>query len=164
MPDLIPHDILSSRLNIKISALHQNAVVPTYGSEHAAAFDLYATSFDGKDSTTLGVGMTTVVGTGLAFEVPMGHVMLVFSRSGHGFKNNVRLSNCVGVIDSDYRGEVFVKLAKDDVYGDPDLSNNLKIGDRIAQAMILPVNQVTFQMEDFLSVTTRGAAGLGSTG
>lgn len=98
--------------------------------------------------------------TGWAFEVPTGHVMMIYSRSGHGFQHNVRLANCVGVIDSDYRGEVAVKLAQDSG-GDKVV---FRRGERIAQAMIIPVEQVEFQEVNELSETVRGNAGYGSTG
>lgn len=94
---------------MKIKKLHPAAVVPTYGTEGAACFDLYAV----QPEAEIRVVDTATVRTGLAFEVPQGFVMLVFSRSGHGFKNDVRLANCVGVIDSDYRGELMVKLTND---------------------------------------------------
>lgn len=104
-------------------------------------------------------GKTMTFPTGLQFEVPDGHVMLVFSRSGHGFKHGVRLANSVGVIDSDYRGEVMVKLTNDGLHG-----FNVEEGDRIAQAMILPVQQVALTESDELSNTERGEGGFGSTG
>lgn len=86
-----------------------------------------------------------------------------FSRSGHGFKHNVRLANCVGVIDSDYRGSVKVKLIAD---ATPDDSPGLVIkpGDRVAQALVLPVPRVVFEEVAALSETERGAGGFGSTG
>jgi dUTP pyrophosphatase len=87
--------------------------------------------------------------------------MLIFSRSGHGFKNNIRLSNCTGVIDSDYRGEVQVKLASDDPDG---AVFSVAHGDRIAQAMVLPIEQVSFEEVTELSTTERGEGGFGSTG
>ena len=85
--------------------------------------------------------------------------MLLFSRSGHGFKSDIRLSNCVGVIDSDYRGEVCVKLKSDG-------SSNLlvKSGDRIAQFMIISLAQCKIIEKDQLGETKRGAGGFGSTG
>lgn len=141
-------------INVKIKKLHPDAIMPTYGSDGAACFDLYSLT-DGH------VGMVPVMcDTGLAFEVPEGHVMLVFSRSGHGFKDGVRLINCVGVIDHDYRGEVKVKLHKD-THGN---GLDIKKGDRIAQAMIIPYPKVGFVWADELSYTDRGAGGFGSTG
>jgi len=86
--------------------------------------------------------------------------MLVFSRSGHGFNHDVRLANCVGVIDADYRGEIRVKLTAD------SKANPLIVrpGDRIAQALVIPIAQMSFTEVDELSDTTRGTGGFGSTG
>lgn len=141
---------------MKIKKLHPAAVVPTYGTEGAACFDLYAV----QPEAEIRVVDTATVRTGLAFEVPQGFVMLVFSRSGHGFKNDVRLANCVGVIDSDYRGELMVKLTNDN----PSDCLAVHPGDRIAQAMLMPVSQTYFEVVDELSSTDRGAGGFGSTG
>lgn len=141
---------------MKIKKLHPAAVVPTYGTEGSACFDLYAV----QPEAEIRVVDTATVRTGLAFEVPQGFVMLVFSRSGHGFKNDVRLANCVGVIDSDYRGELMVKLTNDN----PSDCLAVHPGDRIAQAMLMPVSQTYFEVVDELSSTDRGAGGFGSTG
>lgn len=153
-------------MNVKIKKLHRDAVVPTYGTSGAACFDLYA--IDDADMSSLlpsdchmpveFYGACTFR-TGLAFEVPEGHVLQVYSRSGHGFKHGVRLSNCTGIIDSDYRGELMVKL-----HNDGDEPFIVKKGDRIAQAMIVPVEQVSFDVVDYLSGTDRGDGGFGSTG
>ncbi len=141
-------------IKVKIKRLNAGAIMPTYGSSGAACFDLYSMT-DGH------VGMIPVMlDTGLAFEIPEGYVMLVFSRSGHGFKDGVRLINCVGVIDHDYRGAVKVKLHKD-TYGS---GLDIKKGDRIAQAMIVPFPKVGFEWSDELSDTERGVGGFGSTG
>ena len=86
-------------------------------------------------------------------------MLLIYSRSGHGFKNDIRLANCTGVIDSDYRGEVKVKLTSD---GDCDFAVNA--GDRIAQAMLIPVPKVELMAVTELSDTERGTGGFGSTG
>lgn len=139
-------------MNLKIKKLHPDAIIPTYGTEGAAAFDLYAIH-DHWDA------FTTITPTGLAFEVPEGHVMMVYSRSGMCIKQGTRLANCVGVIDSDYRGEVMVAL-----HNDRGMDVVVKAGDRIAQAMVIPVQQVTFAVVDELSSTERGAGGFGSTG
>ena len=85
--------------------------------------------------------------------------MLVFSRSGFGFSKRTRLSNCVGVIDSDYRGELKVAL-----HNDGKELLEISKGDRIAQGMVLPVEQVTFELVEELNTTARGEGGLGSTG
>lgn len=157
-------------MNLKIQKLHPDAVVPQYATEGAACFDLVAATVNGSANLGASVETTEPVtcGTGLAFEVPPGHVMLVFSRSGHGIKHGVRLSNCVGVIDDDYRGEVLVQLTQDDRadrdYGFDLASTYIKPGERIAQAMVLPVPRVTFEVSEQLSITDRGQGGFGSTG
>lgn len=145
-------------MQVKINKLHPDAVIPKYATPGAACFDLHASLTWG--TCVVSLDEPEVIDTGLAFEIPQDHVMLIFSRSGHGFKNDVRLANCVGVIDSDYRGEVKVKLTCD------SQDNILRVnhGDRIAQAMILPAQQVSFLEVDELSDTERGADGFGSTG
>ena len=152
-------------MRIKIKKLHVNAVTPTYAHQGDACFDLYAASVGTYSTIGLPVykGIPLVCGTGLAFEMPESHVMLVFSRSGHGFKHDIRLANCVGVIDATYSGEVMVKLTCDDENEDapPYL---VKPGDRIAQAMILPVESVEFQVVEQLALTERGVGGFGSSG
>ena len=144
-------------MNVKIKKVHPEAKVPVYGSAGAACFDLYAASIIGTESET---DRTVLYGTGLQFEVPEGHVMMIYSRSGHGFKHGITLANSTGVIDADYRGEVMVKLTKRDtsIHGMP------AVGERIAQAMIIPVEQVIFDEVDELSDTQRGSGGFGSTG
>lgn len=156
-------------MEIKIKKLHPNAKLPTYATDGSGCFDLYAIgeseyseiprNRDGDPVVTDGTPIT--FGTGIAAEVPEGHVMLVFSRSGHGFKNATRLANCVGVVDSDYRGEIAVRLTRD-MSADRGLA--VKDGDRIAQALIIPFPRVTFVEADALSSTERGAGGFGSTG
>lgn len=149
-------------MNLKIKKLDLAAILPTYATPGAACFDLYAlpTSTEGA-IWRVRVGEPRTIPTGLAFEVPEGHVMLIFSRSGHGFNSDIRLANCVGVIDSDYRGEVKVKLTRDHSGAD---ALNFKPGDRVAQAMVIPVQQVAFTEVSELSTTERGAGGFGSTG
>lgn len=155
-------------MDVKISKIHPGAIIPHYASGGAACFDLHAViDMPHLRTESLSVrvppGDSATFETGLAFEIPAGHVMLVFSRSGHGFKHNVRLGNCVGVIDSDYRGEVKVKLTCDDLIG-PNDGFVVRHGDRIAQAMIMPVPTVQFVEVSTLSTTERGAGGFGSTG
>jgi dUTP pyrophosphatase len=149
-------------MQVKIKKLTPTATIPTYGTEGAACFDLYADMNPPETSYHMvNHGTPAVIHTGLAFEVPEGHVMLVFSRSGYGFKHNTRLRNCTGIIDSDYRGEVVVGLTRDSNEGEELV---VRHGDRIAQAMIIPIHQVTFWEVDELSDTARGAGGFGSTG
>ena len=143
---------------IKFKKVHPAAILPKYQTAGAACFDLHACN-NGAVLT----GMPVSFRTGLSVEIPDGHVMLVFSRSGHGFKNDTRLANCVGVIDSDYRGEIMVRLTRDDCdTGAEILAANP--GDRIAQAMIVPLPRVEIVEVDELSGTERGAGGFGSTG
>lgn len=143
-----------ARPRLGVFRLHDDAVVPQYQTPGAAAFDLHAIA-----TISVAEGRSNEVGTGLAFDIPQGWVLLVFSRSGHGFKNGVRLANCVGVIDSDYTGEVRVRLHNDS--RDPFI---VKKGDRIAQAMLVQAPQVDIVEVETLKQTARGANGLGSTG
>lgn len=140
---------------VKIKKLHPDAQIPAYATDGAACFDLHSVS----DVKMLGPYRPETFATGLAFAVPDDHVMLIFSRSGHGFKHGIRLCNCVGVIDSDYRGEILARLTADE-YGTLRIAK----GDRVAQAMILPVKQVQFAVCDDLPETIRGQNGFGSTG
>lgn len=157
---------------IKVKKLHKDAIIPKYQTNGAACFDIHALidekdkrimSWDGPSRLTPGVGSennsSEVYRTGLSFEIPEGYVMMVYSRSGHGFKHDVRLANCVGVIDSDYRGELMVKITADAEHG-----MMVADGDRIAQAMIIPIQQVFFTKVEELSETSRGEKGFGSTG
>lgn len=162
-------------MKLKVKKLHPDAIIPKYQTDGAACFDLHAICINGysleehkvlnkegigKDAAYLKPESSGLFRTGLAFEIPNGYVMLVYSRSGHGFKHNTRLANCVGVIDSDYVGEVMVKLTVDGANGGIGIQH----GDRIAQAMLIPVNQVTFEEVEELKETERGANGFGSTG
>lgn len=144
-------------MQIKIKKCRECAVIPQYATAGAACFDLCAVL---DERVVVCSTDPKIIPTGLQFEIPVGYVMMVYSRSGHGFNDDVRLANCVGVIDSDYRGELMVKLSVDDIDGGFRVCN----GDRIAQAMIIPVNQVRFEEVDTLSDTVRGDGGFGSTG
>lgn len=139
-------------MKLKVKRLSEMAKLPQYATEGAACFDLVAT--DRRIS-----GDTATYGTGLAFEVPKGHVLMVYSRSGHGFNEGLRLCNGTGVIDSDYRGEVRVKLQADQPQ--PDWP---RVGDRVAQAMLVKLPVVEFEEVDELTETKRGQGGFGSTG
>lgn len=142
-------------MKLKIKKMTEAAIVPTYGTTGAACFDLYAAA----DAEVGACGGTAVVPTGLAFEVPDGWALMIYSRSGHGFKNGVRLVNSVGIIDSDYRGEVLVGLRNESA-----LRFNVRHGDRIAQAMLVQSPSVDFEVSDELGDTARGMGGFGSTG
>lgn len=153
-------------MQVKIKKLHKNAVIPSYAHEGDACFDLTAATVEGLQyvGKTVTPECPIVCETGLVFDIPAGHVMLVFSRSGHGFNDDIRLANCVGVIDSTYKGEVKVKLTSDAPYEEDSLYLAIKPGDRVAQAMIIPVEAVEFKVVDELSESARGAGGFGSTG
>ena len=142
-------------MNIKIKLLSALAQLPAYATAGSACFDI-ATIDDNVDITP---GSSAVLKTDLAFEIPEGFVMMVYSRSGHGFKNGIRLANSTGVIDSDYRGELMVKL-----HNDSSRIFSVNRGDRVAQAMIIPVQQVEFEAVEDLTNTDRGTGGFGSTG
>lgn len=148
---------------IKTQKTHPDAVLPIYGSGGAGCFDLTAVEVNGgTEPINVLCGAPMLCNVGLAFEIPVGHVMLIFSRSGHGFKNAIRLSNCVGVIDSDYRGTVQVKLTMDASQDYRPIQ--IKPGDRVAQAMIIPAPYVHFELAEELGETERGEGGFGSTG
>lgn len=147
-------------MKLKIKKLRPGAVIPKYATVGAACFDLCAVINEIKPVPVYH-GLPVTFATGLSFEIPEGWVMLIFSRSGHGFKSGVRLSNCTGVIDSDYRGEVGVKLTKDQ---DEAGAFEVHHGDRIAQAMLVQIPQVELIEVDELTETARGDGGFGSTG
>jgi dUTP pyrophosphatase len=159
-------------MKVQVQKLCPDAKLPTYATDGSGAFDLYAHSINGY-SDRLGERLqphkAITIGTGLAFALPDDHVMLIFSRSGHGFRSGVRLTNCVGVIDADYRGEVMVQLTADMRHLDQDQDSGggamwIHKCARIAQAIVIPRPRVTFDLVDQLTTTQRGAAGLGSTG
>jgi dUTP pyrophosphatase len=153
-------------MKVKIKKLHLNAVIPTYAKSGDAGMDLVATKII-KDTPE-----QITYGTGLAMEIPDGFVGLVFPRSSIR-KNGLQLSNSVGVIDSGYRGEIQATFNKvfggeryyDETKNTEDASNIFyKIGDRIAQIIIVPYPQIQFEETDELSDTERGEGGFGSTG
>ncbi len=143
-------------MQVKLKKISPLAVTPFYASAGAACFDLVAAI---DHPVTINPHSSENLGTGLCFELPEGYVMLVYSRSGHGFKSHLRFVNCVGVIDSDYRGEVRVGLANDGIT--PYI---VQPGERIAQAMVIPCPQVDLVEVKELSSTERGTGGFGSTG
>ena len=130
---------------------------PFYATPGAAAMDLHA-CVDG--AVTIPAGGRRVIPTGIAIALPSAeYVALVFARSGLGIKHGVAPANCVGVIDSDYRGEIMVGLHN---AGESDYT--VQPGDRIAQLMVVPVVQAQVQMVEELDDTARDAGGFGSTG
>ena len=148
-------------MELKIKALSpkigNEIPAPFYASPGAAAMDLHACV---DQAVVIPAGQTRVIPTGLAIALPSAdYVALVFARSGLGIKHGIAPANCVGVIDSDYRGEIMVGLHNS---GDGDYT--VQPADRIAQLMITPVVQAQVTMVDELDDTQRGAGGFGSTG
>jgi dUTP pyrophosphatase len=145
-------------MQLKVKKLYPDVELPTYATPGAACFDLRAL-LPRMRAWCLNPGERHSFETGLAYEVPPGHVMLVFARSGLGVKHGIRPPHCVGVIDSDYRGPLLVPLVNE---GDEPFV--IEHGDRIAQAMIVPVPSIEIVQVDELSSTARGDGGFGSTG
>ena len=141
---------------IQLKKLKENALLPTRGSEYAAGYDLYACL---EEDVLIAPGQTVKIGTGLAVAVPEGFFGAVFARSGLAPKEGLRPANCVGVCDSDYRGEYIIAL-----HNDSDMTRTVRHGDRIAQLVILPFLPAEFEECDSLPETARGAGGFGSTG
>ncbi len=143
-------------MKIEIKKLNENAVIPTRGSEQAAGYDLYAAT---DEPITIQPHETVKVGTGLAIAVPDGYFGAIFARSGLAAKQGLRPANCVGVADSDYRGEYIVAL-----HNDTDFERTIAPKERIAQLVVMPYLAVEFEEKDELSETQRGSGGFGSTG
>jgi len=143
-------------MNISVKKLRPDAVLPTAGSERAAGYDLRACM---DAPVTIAPHTTEKIGTGLAIAVPDGFFGAIFARSGLATKQGLRPANCVGVCDSDYRGEYIIA-----VHNDGDTPQTVAPGDRIAQLVILPYLTAEFAETDTLPETARGAGGFGSTG
>lgn len=143
-------------MEIKYKKLDSNAKKPTQGSPYAAGYDLYATT-----DKAIGIRPHTTVkiGTGIAIELPENTFGAIFARSGLATKQGLRPANCVGVVDSDYRGEVIVAL-----HNDTDNIQVISSGDRIAQLVVMPYIPVRFIETEELTDTVRGDGGFGSTG
>ena len=151
-------------MKLRFKKLREGAILPTYATDGSAALDLYvpATIPGYEKDYTLYHG-TWPVELGIAVEVPPEHVLLIFSRSGHARKHNVRLANGVGVVDSDYRGELVVLLYRAD-YEASCRALPINGGDRIAQAILLPIPRLEPEWAEELTQTARGVGGFGSTG
>ena len=166
-------------IKVNVKRLSDTAILPTYGSKKAAGMDLYCdiksspSGFgenprypliiqkdeQGNIGALLMRGERTMLSTGISMEIPEGYVGLVYARSGISTKNGLRPANCVGVIDSDYRGPIMVCLVNE---GDRDYL--IRTGDRIAQLVIAPYAQITLTEVNSLSSTDRGEGGFGSSG
>ena len=144
-------------MEIKIKKLKKGAVIPTRGSDYAAGYDLYACMEE--ESVVIKQNACVKIGTGLSIAVPNGYFGAIFVRSGLATKQGLRPANCVGVADSDYRGEYIVALYNDS--DEPRIVNN---GERIAQLVIMPFLEAEFYECEELDDTLRSSGGFGSTG
>ncbi len=153
---------------LKVKRIYPDTQLPKYQTAGAACFDLYAHISGDEDSEffclrdktyRLQPGHCASFSVGFSCEVPENFALMIYSRSGHGFEYGIRLANCTGVVDSDFRGEVRVAL-----YNSGGNHFYVKDGDRIAQAMLIPAPQVDLIEVDELSETVRGTGGFGSTG
>ena len=141
---------------VRVKKLHPNAKLPTYGSPEAAGADLYACL---EEAVTIQPGEVYWVPTGIALEVPKGCAGLVYARSSMGAKRGLAPANKVGVVDSDYRGEIKVVLLNHSKQ-----PQTLEPGERVAQFVITPVLTPAYEEAEDLSDTSRGIGGFGSTG
>ena len=141
---------------IAVKQLRPGAQLPTYGTEQAAGADLYACL---EAPVTIGPGETQFIPTGIALEVPQGCAGLVYARSGLACKRGLAPANKVGVIDSDYRGEIRVGLVNQSA-----LPYTVQPGDRVAQLVVTPVALPELERVETLDDTDRGTGGFGSTG
>ena len=143
---------------VKIKKLDPNATIPTSGSAFAAGYDLYA-CLSGDGEVTIPAHHTVMVPTGIAVALPEGTFGGVFARSGLASREGLRPANCVGVVDSDYRGELKVPMVNlgAEAY-------TIQPGERVAQLCIAPVYTAAFVQADTLDETARGEGGFGSTG
>ena len=143
-------------MKVNIKKLNPNAIIPTYGSPYSAGADLYACI---DNEITIEAGQTVLVKTGLAMELEIGYVALIYARSGLASKRGLAPANKVGVVDCDYRGEIMVAL-----HNHSDKPQVVAPQERIAQMVIAPYITAEFNETDTLSDTVRGEGGFGSTG
>lgn len=144
------------KTRVEIKKLDERAIIPTYGTEFSAGADLYALL---DEPTIIAPGETKLIHTGIAMAIPEGLVGLNFARSGMATKRGLAPANKVGVIDSDYRGEVMVAL-----HNHGTAPQTIEHGDRVAQMVFVPYYAAEFEICDTLSETVRGEGGFGSTG
>lgn len=140
---------------LKIKKLDEKAIIPTYGTEYSAGADLYALL---DEDLEIKPGETVMIGTGLAMAIPTGYAGLIYARSSLGSKKGIAPANKVGVVDSDYRGEIKVPL-----FNQSKETQIIAKNERIAQIIFTPYLKVNFQETDELDDTTRGTGGFGST-
>lgn len=143
-------------MNVKIKFLSPKAKKPEYATDGSAGMDLSAVM---DSPVTLRVGGRAMIPTGIALQIPEGYGGFVFPRSGLSYKKGISMANCVGVIDSDYTGEI--KVVLHNISGHDYTVNP---GDRIAQLVFLPVAKAELEVVEELDETGRGVGGFGSTG
>ena len=141
---------------IPVKRLRPNAILPTYGSADAAGADLYACL---EESVTIAPGQSKFIPTGIAMEIPKGYAGLAYARSGLACKRGLAPANKVGVIDCDYRGEIFVPM-----HNHSEEDQIIEPGERIAQMIFASYYTANFIEADELSETVRSEGGFGSTG
>ncbi len=142
-------------MQVNIKRLSENAQMPSRKSECAAGYDLHSA----EGAKVINPHTTVKIGTGIAAEIPDGYFGAIFARSGLASSQGLRPANCVGVVDSDYRGEIIVAL-----HNDTGVKQTVEPGERIAQLVVMPYLPVEFNEVEALSDTKRGDGGFGSTG
>ena len=142
--------------NVRIKKINEKAIIPTYGTEYAAGADLYACI---DEKVSFEPGETKLIKTGIAMEVPTGYAGLIYARSGLASKRGLAPANKVGVVDSDYRGEIMVAL-----HNHSNEVKEIEPQERIAQFVITPYLKAMFEEVEELDETIRGEGGFGSTG
>ena len=145
------------KAQVTVKKLREGATLPSYGSAFAAGCDLYACSE--QSEVSIAPGETVMIPTGWAMEIPEGYAGLIYARSGLACKSGLAPANKVGVVDSDYRGEICVAL-----HNHSAQARTVRSGDRIAQMVITPYLTAEFALRDELKDTARGTGGFGSTG
>lgn len=143
-------------IKVNFKKLNEKAVKPTYGTEFSAGADLYACE---GGEIIIKSGETKLIHTGLSLQIPEGYAGLIYARSGIATKRGLAPANKVGVIDSDYRGEIMVSL-----YNHSETEQTIADGERIAQIVITPFLKVDYTECETLTDTKRGVGGFGSTG
>ena len=156
LPEVKKHCYRRVKMKIKVKRISPTALLPTRGSSSAAGYDLYA---DLAEEAVIAPHTTVKIDTGLQFELPEGFFAGIFARSGIASREGLRPANCVGVCDSDYRGNYIVAI-----HNDSDVERRVAVHEKIAQMIVMPYLQLEFEEVDSLTDTDRGAGGFGSTG
>ena len=143
-------------MKVRVKKVSNTAILPSRGSSSAAGYDLYA---DLPEEIQIRPHETVTVDTGLQFELPEGYFAGIFARSGIAAREGLRPANCVGICDSDYRGNYMVAL-----HNDSNEVRTVKVHEKIAQMIVMPYMMLEFEEAEELSTTARGEGGFGSTG